>query len=326
MSDPFALLPLAVAAGGGRLDTDDSAALVAAGVTLLQRSAPLVRALSGARAAVLLPSGPAFLTALAASDGRGALLLDPQSAPDDITWQLSDAGVGAVFTLHHLAGRLPADMPVALLDDAPRTARVIIPGRTQDVDLGSHHGLALEGTTGSDGRDEECVAVYSDPLHAEGSRRQRLVLSHRDLLADARAAIAELLLTPVDHTLVALPVSNPLALTLGLVAPLLAGGSVTMAPDVRGEALLRTLESGTVTVLVTVAAVYHEVLVHLAERGDTWRATSLVTCLCGGGPIDPALAARWQDTTGRRLIWYGGAEHVAAWRDVHLPRGDRDEH
>jgi hypothetical protein len=32
-----------------------------------------------------------------------------------------------------------------LLDDAPRTARVIASGATRDIDLGSHHGLVLEG-------------------------------------------------------------------------------------------------------------------------------------------------------------------------------------
>jgi hypothetical protein len=80
LTDPLALLPLALAAGGGRIGqagadaTDDSEAqqLVAAGLTLLQRSAPLVRALSGRRSAILLPTSPAYLTALAASEGRGA--------------------------------------------------------------------------------------------------------------------------------------------------------------------------------------------------------------------------------------------------------------
>ena len=324
MSDPLALLPLALAAGGGRLDDGEAAALVAAGLTLLQRSAPLVRALSGRRAAILLPSGPAFLTALAAADGRGALLLDPHSTTDDIAWQLADAGVGAVFTRRDLATRLPAEMPVALLDDTPRMARVIVPGRTMDVDLGSHHGLALEGSTAIDGRDEECVVVYSDASHAGGPPRERLTLSHRDLLADARAAVAELLLTPVDHTLVALPVSNPLALTLGLTAPLLAGGSVTMRPDARGDDVLAALDANTVTVLVTVAALYHDVLAHLAARGGGWRGTALVTCLCGGAPLDPELAARWQAATGVRLLWYGGTDAVAAWRDVHLTRRDHD--
>src|SRR6478752_4971626 len=103
----------------------DAQQLVAAGLTLLQRSAPLVRALAGKRSAILLPTSPAFLTALAASDGRGAVLINPLASPLEIEYQCSDANVGAVFTIGALASRVPAGIPTVLLDDAPRTARVV---------------------------------------------------------------------------------------------------------------------------------------------------------------------------------------------------------
>ena len=137
MSDPLALLPLAVAAGAGRIivagsgdDGHDAGQLVAAGVTLLQRSAPLVRALSGRRAAILLPTSPAFLTALAACEGRGAVLVNPLASAPEVAYQCADANVGAVLTIEGLAPRVPAGMPVVLLDVAPRTARVVTAGRT----------------------------------------------------------------------------------------------------------------------------------------------------------------------------------------------------
>src|SRR3954466_3523378 len=104
MTNPLALLPLAMAAGGGRIGAlgatpvYEAQQLVAAGLTLLQRSAPLVRALSGKRSAILLPTSPHFLVALAASEGRGAVLINPLAAPAEIDFQLRDAGVGAVFT------------------------------------------------------------------------------------------------------------------------------------------------------------------------------------------------------------------------------------
>src|SRR5919206_1798983 len=103
MSEPFSLLPLALAAGGGRVDEFEAQQLVAAGLTLLQRSAPLVRALSGRRAAILLPTTPAYLTALAASEGRGAVLVNPLASAPEIAYQLDDAGVGAVLTVAALA-------------------------------------------------------------------------------------------------------------------------------------------------------------------------------------------------------------------------------
>ena len=134
------------AASSDPVEDFEAQQLVAAGLTLLQRSAPLVRALSGKRSAVLLPTSPAFITALAASDGRGAVLINPLAAPAEIAFQctrrerrrdLHDLGIRG--------SRLPAGIPVVLLDDAPRTARVITPDRTLDVDLGSHHGLSIEG-------------------------------------------------------------------------------------------------------------------------------------------------------------------------------------
>jgi acyl-CoA synthetase (AMP-forming)/AMP-acid ligase II len=225
MSDPLALLPLAIAAGGGHLGPFPAAQLAAAGLTLLQRSAPLVRTLAGKRSAILLPSGPAYLVALAASDGRGAVLLDQQASAESIAWQLADAGVGAVFTQTALVPLLPDGFPIVLLDEAPRVAHVIVPGRQMDVDLGSHHGLALAGDTATEGRDEDCIIAYA----ASG---RRTVRTHRDVIAAGRAAVAELLLTPVDHVLSLLPCHDPDALAVCVAAPLLAGARVSFVQPI----------------------------------------------------------------------------------------------
>lgn len=242
MSDPLALLPLAIAAGGGQLGPYPAAPLVAAGLTLLQRSAPLVRALAGRRSAILLPSGPAFLVALAASDGRGALLLDRQASPESMAWALRDADVGAVFTHEEMVPLLPDGTPVVVLDDAPRMARVRVPGRAMDVDLGSHHGLALEGDTATEGRDEECLAVYA-PSGA------RIVCTHRALIAAGRAAVAELLLTPVDHVLSLLPCHDVEALAVCLTAPLMAGARVSVLSPARVADVLMVAEQDGVSML-----------------------------------------------------------------------------
>src|SRR3569833_1881416 len=122
MADPFSLFPLALAAHGGRVDDFPADQLVAAGVSLLQRSATLVRALSGKRSAILLPTSPQFFVALAASEGRGAVLINPLAARPEIEHQLRDATVGAVFTTSALAGRLP--------DNFTRVLRALLCGLT----------------------------------------------------------------------------------------------------------------------------------------------------------------------------------------------------
>lgn len=223
MSDPLALLPLAIAAAGGRVGAFGSSQLVAAAFTLLQRCAPLVRALAGRRSAILLPIGHQWLVALAASDGRGALLLSPHAAVSAIAEQVRLANVGAVFTLESLRTLLPEGTPVVLLDDAPRVARVLLAGRDLTVDLGSHHGLALAGDTATDGCDDECLAVPrpSGALH---------VWTHRDLMAAARATVAGVRLTAADHVLTLGLGDDTELITAGFTAPLLAGASVSVLP------------------------------------------------------------------------------------------------
>ena len=232
--DPLALLPYALAAAGGRVDGHDVTALVAAGVTLLQRSAPLVRALAGRRSAVFLPPGAAWLVALAASDGRAILVLDPRDvaasgtpgAPPatqleptleaTLSATLKAHDIGAVFTNRALLPLMPPDVPYVLLDDAPRRARVCANGRDSDVDLGTHFALDLIGDTNGGGSPEECLRFA----------RSGEVLTHADILGAGRMAMQALRLTPVHRTAwPAVPASLE-QFAQGVVAPLLVGGVV----------------------------------------------------------------------------------------------------
>jgi len=228
--DPLALLPYALAAAGGRVDGHDVTALVAAGVTLLQRSAPLVRALAGRRSAVLLPPGAAWLVALAASDGRAMVVLDPlyaaasgtTGAPPAIQLEptleetLKAHDIGAVFTNRALLPLMPPGVPYVLLDDAPRRARVCANGRDSDVDLGTHFALDLIGDTNGEGSPEECLRLA----------RNGEVLTHADILGAGRRAMHELRLTPVHRTVwPAVPASRE-QFAHDVVAPLLVGGAV----------------------------------------------------------------------------------------------------
>lgn len=225
MSDPLALLPFAIAAAGGRIDGVNAAQLVAAGLTLLQRGMPVVRALSGRRSGILLPVSPAMLVALAASDGRGALVLDVDSEPQQIAEQLVKAEVGAVFTIASLAPRCPQGMVTVLLDDAPREARIAAGGDERTVDLGAHFGLPLEGDASVPGRDEECLVFYSP-----GAPDGLLSLSHRALLSEARRRVP---LRPPDATAAdatAVAWVTMDRLIEDCLAPLLAGDSVVTSP------------------------------------------------------------------------------------------------
>ena len=304
MSDPLALLPLALAAGGGRLGSAvgapadfEAQQLVAAGLTLLRRSAPLVRALSGKRSALLLRTTPAFITALAASDGRGAVLINPLAAPAEIAFQCRDANVGAIFTTTSFVPRLPAGIAVVLLDDAPRSASVLVDGRVQLVDLGSHHGLSIAGHIGVEGRDEEAVIVYTSAMRGTPLGA---VLTHRNLLANAQSTVEAMALSPNVHVLALLPFAHLFGLTATCSAPLLAGGRVTTMDRFHPVRAAELLANG-VTDVFGVPAVFHSLLAAIERRGVTVASGSLRLCVSGGAVLPRELQDRWADVTGVEL-------------------------
>ncbi len=296
MSDPLSLLPLAAAAGGGQMGDYPAPQLVAAGLTLLQRCAPLVRALSGRRSAVLLPACPAYLTALAASDGRGAVLINPLAAPAEIAMQLRDADVGAVFTMTPLAVRLPDGVPFVVLDDAPRSARFVAGGTARDVDLGSHQGLALEGERDADGRDEEAVVVYTSGM---AGRPQGAVLSHRNLIANARSTVEAAHQDAADHVLALLPFAHLFGLTVTAIAPLFAGARVTPMERFHPVRAAELLATSGITEVVGVPAVFKTLLAAVERRGAG--VGDLRVCICGGAPLSAELQDRWFEVTGVEL-------------------------
>ncbi len=298
MSDPLALVPLAAAARGGKVDGQTARSLVAAGVTLLQRSAPLVRALSGKRSALLLPTSPAFLVALAASDGRGAVFINPLAAPAEVEHQLHDANVGVVFTIAAFEPKLPAGFARVLLDDAPAHARVVIGDSDKTVDLGAHSGLALEGEMDAPGRDEEAAIVYTSamagvPLGA--------ILTHRNLLANAHACVEAITMDEHTVALAALPFAHLFGFTVTLVAPLLAGGRVVTLPRYNPVRALELIRTEGVTVICGVPSIFHGLLIVLERDGGTLSTNSRPACLCGGAPMDVELQERWERVTGLPL-------------------------
>lgn len=318
MSDPLALLPFAVAAADGTLDGVRASQWVAAGHTLLMRSAPLVRALAAQRSGILLPPGGAYLTALAASDGRGAVLLNPLASTPEIAHQLADAGIAVVLTNSALAATLPPDTSYVLLDDAPRTARIVIGERTQDVDLGSHFGIELSGSTDTPGREEDAVVLYTSAMAGTplGAR-----LTHHNLITNARAAAAAFADAPSDHSLVALPFAHLFGLIVGTCAPLLAGGRVTTMQRFHPGRALELFEHAGITRFMGVPSMFAALLHVFAQQGlRHFRSHKLRVCFAGGAVVPEALQDAWFDATGVELRQgYGLTEASPA---VLLTRAD----
>ena len=319
MSDPLGLLPIAIAAGGGHVDGFESQQLVAAGMTLLRRSAPLVRAMHRRRSAILLPTSPAFLTALAASDGRSAVLINPLASRFEIAHQLRDANVGAVFTTSELADRVPDDVAMVVLDDAPATARVRVDGATRVVDLGSHVGLTLEGETDAAPSSEEAAVIYTSAL---AGVPLGAILTHGNVLSNARATVGAGAMDRTVHSLAVLPFAHLFGLVVSGAAPLLAGGRVSTMARFNAPRLLELIEMDDITHLVAVPSVFATVAALAERRGSPIAARALRFCICGGAPLSVDVQDQWFELTGVELRQgYGLTEAgpVCLFNRIDLP-------
>jgi long-chain acyl-CoA synthetase len=322
MSNPLGVLPLALAAHGGSIDGRPASQLVAAGITLLQRCAPLARVLYGKRSGILLPTGCEFLIALAASDGRGAVLLNPLASPSELAHQLTDASVGAVFTLAALAAKVPEGIPLILLDDAPAMAAVHLQGTISTIDLGSHVGLTLEADADADdseGSDEEAAIVYTSAM---AGAPLGAILTHRNLLANARATLQAAGLSSADHVLAVLPYSHLFGMTVTLSAPLLAGARITTMERFSPMKTVDALVEGDVSVFVGVPSVFIGMLTAIERRGGTVALPALRVCICGGAPLPVWVQRKWEAATGCPLRQGYGlteASPVCLFNDVAQP-------
>ena len=260
-----------------------------------------------------------MLTALAASEGRGAVLVNPLCSAFEIEAQLRDANVGAVFTISALASRLPDTLPRVLLDESPRSALYAAGGSYTRLDLGTHVGLPLEGEIGVPGSPDEAVIVYTSAMqgHPLGA-----ILTHRNLLGNANATVEAAAIGPDDRSLAILPFSHLFGLVVSGMAPLLAGGRVRTMDRFNPIRAAEIIRSEQITQLVGVPSVFHGLLSAIERGGAKLAAGGLRLCICGGAPLDPELQRRWLDVTGAELRQgYGLTEAgpVCLFNRVDLP-------
>lgn len=316
MSDPLAYLPLALAGANGTVNGVPVRRLVAAGVALLQRSAPLVRALHGHRSAIFLPNSPQVLVALAASEGRAACLLAETLTDEEVAHRIGSDDAAVVFTISSLAHRLPTTVARVLLDEAPERAVWLSRDDSRTLDLALHGGLRLEGEAEVEGADEEVLVAGADDALGTALGRP---ITHRRLMACARATVARERLAARDHTLALFPYAHLFGLIVGGIAPLLAGGHVTAHDGLAPSDAIARLEGEGVSTLVATPSTFAALLEALAQRGRALDAPVLQRCFAGGEALDGALARRWYHETGvllHRGDVLGADGALAAWDEA----------
>jgi acyl-CoA synthetase (AMP-forming)/AMP-acid ligase II len=287
-----------MAAGGGSIDGSDIRQLVAAGVTMLQRCAPLVRALAGGRGALLLARSSDHLVAMAACEGHGAVLLDPEWSAERVREAIEISGARVVFTRASHVPMLPAGVALVSLDELPGHVLFSHGSVQRRIDVGSHFGLTIEGEE-SEGSDEDAVIELTTGANGVTEPRR---YTHRSLLAAARAVVLDAGLGEADVVSSLVPLHEAAGLTGGLIAPALAGARILSVERSRVRDAARAIEASGGTVLIADARGIEEMARALVSDDTTWANGPLRTAVAVGPPLDAATAELWQRATGAALL------------------------
>ena len=214
--------------------------------------------------------------------------------------QLHDASVTVVFTNVALRGLVAGNVPIVLLDEAPREATVIMGGVANTVDLGSHFGLSLSGSVEGDGRDEEAVVVYTSAM---AGAPLGAVLTHKNVLFNAHASANAMGDSAHDVTLVALPFAHLFGLIVAAGSPLLRGARVRTMDRFHPQRALEAIQSRGVTRFMGVPSMFKSALHAIARRpSGQFREHNLRLCFSGGAVVPVALQNQWYDATGVELV------------------------
>ena len=147
-----------------------------------------------------------------------------------------------------------------------------------------------------------------------------VVLTHGNLICNARGIVARTGITPADRLLHLMPLHHTNGVNNQLLAPFLAGAAVVLADRFRAEAVEDQIAEYGVTYLTGVPTMYSRMLPHLRDPG---RRRSLRFLRCGSAPISVALHERIEAAFGVPLVVSYGLSEATCTSTMNPPAARR---
>lgn len=236
---------------------------------------------TGGRVGLLLPNLPLFPAVLHGILRRGAsaVMLNPLYSSREVAEYLRDSTTRVVVTTAKLASMLPEGVLIVTVDDEWT-------GDRTEVGTEVPPAPAPEA-------DDEAVVIYTAAMGgwARGAR-----LTHRSLGANLRSTVEAMQVTADDRVLALLPLIHAFGLTVAMNAPLAVGAVVIPVERFHPVRVLDALAATRATVISGVPAMFVAIVAAAERRGVPDHALRLV--ICGGAPLPPGLAERWESLFG----------------------------
>jgi long-chain acyl-CoA synthetase len=203
------------------------------------------------RIAIVAESGPAwgimYLGIVAA--GGTAVPMDMQLSSQDIAMLLARSGSRMVVlsagTLP-LIKTIPAQLTVITLDSLGQADAISLDELKKEGEGGMQHGPMIH---------PEHIASL---LYTSGTTGEPkgVLLSHRNLISNARALTVSGLAGTDDHFLALLPLHHAYPFMVAFLVPLLLGAQITFLQTLKGPELIRCVHETSITVLIGVPQIF----------------------------------------------------------------------
>lgn len=269
----------------------------------------------GERVALYMDNCPQYLFAYYAvpSIGAVAVPLSTFLTPGELARIVDDCGAAALIGTGQAIGRVSAD-----LGESPSLRRLILcDGPEQDADpvIGARVKVSrLDDSVAGGARAEaghapipEDTAVLVYTSGTTGAPKG-VMLTHRNLLSNARACVEAVGITERDRVLLFLPMFHSFTLTVSILSPLLAGMSIVLCEKVDRAAIRRTIMKRRPTVMPAVPAIFSAMARAKIGRISRW-LNPVRLYISGGAPLSTETLREFENRYRRPLCeGYGLSE------------------
>ncbi|HZI18851.1 MAG TPA: long-chain fatty acid--CoA ligase [Pyrinomonadaceae bacterium] len=290
----------------------------------VDRTARLLASLGvskGDAVSLLLPNGAEYVVAYFACFKLGALAGPVNSLlkPEELSFVVSDSGAKALLYGSEFAEQV-AQVRAAASALAHAVAFDYEPRDTAEFD-GPHDGTGVDPWRATEiVPEDEAVIIYTS---GTTGRPKGCLLTHANLVANARQIVEWLNFTADDRLLTVMPLFHMNAVTVTTASALYAGGSTIVAPRFSAKRFWQTVAEGGATSFGSVATMLSMLLARYPEGvPEGLDVSRLRFAMCGSAPVPAEVLRRFERTFGCLVVeGYGLSESTC--RSTFNPPDER---
>ncbi len=272
----------------------------------------------GARVALLLPNCPQFIVSYLAVTalGAGVVPVHCQLSGEEAAYILNHAQVRALISLSELDPII-----TQLQQQVAGLTNLLISGQSAIADAVNLEQLISASAdrpilADAAQHDDAAVLIYTS---GTTGRPKGAVLSHRNLLVNARSCRELIAVTSEDTFLAVLPLFHSFGATVCMILPLITGAGIVLQTAFVPLQVLAALEAHGATIVAGVPAMF--AVLAACRTAREYDLSSLRVCVSGGAPLPVELLAGFQERYAVPLVEGYGPPEASPVVSVHPPAG-----